>query len=466
VSNEAKTRLMVKKGHQWCVRKAIERPRVPAGKWAVVVTALKRQRYRRGMGRRGSLGIVALGVALLSLFACGRAPAVSQPSGESNLPVASAPRVTETPELASQSRQASPTLCVVSAVSLTPALVSGGSLPAGASSAPTTAMAVVFSRSVVDPNKHLIQLVGNDGRVVARAQANNRSEITGTCGNDVNLAQVFPSMPLLSTSRGRVYQLDGDTDVRFIAPDGTNGLATKVPGSSHAVAMFAVSPDDSAIAVSVFDYAASLVADRLYVEDLAGGAHHVDLHVPPDTYLWPAGWHAGKLVVGLVTSTPSFGFYAPIPRITSFELLDPSSGDVLSTIGDAKCAPQASLPSAGGAACETQQGAVGVIDWTGSSQIWASADIFTGGACVSTDGTTLAASGSGATLRLISSPTSGSNVVSLGSGYPGDGGWLDSSHLVARIPGTPSQSVFDTAAGRMAPLPADSVLVGRLPGGL
>jgi hypothetical protein len=336
----------------------------------------------------------------------------------------------------------------------------GGSLPAGASSAPTSGLAVVFSRSVVDSSVHIIQLVGVDGRAVATAKANNRSAISGTCGNDVD---PHASMPLISTSTGRVYHLDGDTDVRFLSPDGSTGLATHVPGSSQAVAMFSVSPDDQRIAVSVINYLTTPVSDRLYVEDLRGGGHHINLAVPASTYLWPAGWHAGRLVVGTVNATPYFGFYTPIPRITAFELLDPATGNVVTTL-NGECAPAASLPSPAGVACETPRGAVGVIDWTGASKVWASGDVFAGGASLSIDGATLAASGQGAILRLIKSPASGGAVTSVGGGYPEDGGWIDATHLVLRV--RCCESILDVSNGASAPLPENGVLAARLPGSL
>jgi hypothetical protein len=418
------------------------------------------------------LAILLLTTISLPIAACGsqgRTPAGSKAQSATSVsPTEAASNfdtsATPTGE-ASGSPLPSPTLppCTVAPPSSQAALISGGSLPAGASSAPASALVVAFSRSVADPSVHFIRLVGVDGRVVATAKANNRSAISGTCGNDVEPNQVYPSMPLVSTSAGRVYHLDGDTDVRFLAPNGASGLAFKVPGGSHAVAMFSVSPDDRMIAVSVLNYVTKPVSDRIYVEDIAGGGHHIELAAPQSTYLWPAGWHAGKLIMGVVTATPSFGFYAPIPRITAYELLEPETGKAVTTL-DGECAPLDSLPSPAGVACRTSRGAVGVIDWTGASQVWASGDSFTGGASLSIDGATLAASGQGAILRLIRSPSSGGDVSSVGGGYPGDGGWIDRTHLVLR--GGCCESILDISAARLAPLPPDAVLAGRLPGGL
>jgi len=343
-------------------------------------------------------------------------------------------------------------------------LSTGGTLPGGPSAAPPAALAVTFGLSTVDRQNYFVDLVDLSGNVVASAKARMRSPVTGTCGNDF---QVYPAMPLISTSAGRVYYLDGDTDVRFLAPNGSTGLATRVSGSSQSVAMFAVSPDDRKIAVSIYDYRSHPVGASLYVEDLAGAGNHVDLPSSGLPYRWPAGWHGGDLLVGSDgTPDPGFGFYAPLPyRITGFQLLDPTTGGVVATLGDNSCQPQSSLPAAGGVACETPAGAVGAIDWSGKTTIFATGDVFTGGASLSPDGTKLAASGSGAILHIISSPATGSTESNVGGGYPGDGGWLDANHVVVRGGGSPSQSVIDLQAGRNFGLASQTVLAARLPGG-
>ena len=47
------------------------------------------------------------------------------------------------------------------------------------------------------------------------------------------------------------------------------------------------------------------ISERLYVEDLHGAGHHVDIYstlTPKDkrgTTLWPMGWHAGAIVLAL-----------------------------------------------------------------------------------------------------------------------------------------------------------------------
>ena len=47
------------------------------------------------------------------------------------------------------------------------------------------------------------------------------------------------------------------------------------------------------------------VGSRLYVEDLNGGANHVELFSSSTTEEWPAGWHQGKLIVALGVNAQS-----------------------------------------------------------------------------------------------------------------------------------------------------------------
>ena len=328
---------------------------------------------------------------------------------------------------------------------------------------------MVFGTSPVDARNYYIQVVDTNGFVVAGAQARLRSPISGTCGNDV---KVFPAMPMISASLDRVFYLDGDTDVRYLALDGSTGLAFRVDGSSQSVAMFQVSPDDQKVAVAIFDYRSHPVTSTFFVQDLTSG-HLVKFPSSSVAYRWPVGWHAGKLLVGSDnTPNPTFGFYGPIPyRISSLQLLDSSTGSTLATLSSGECLPMSSLPTAAGVACATANLAVGRIDWSGNAAIFANGDAFTGGASLSPDGTQLLASGTGALLKLISSPETGSRVSTLGTpypqagGYPGDGGWIDEFHAAYRRAGSSNQYIVDVRTGVDVALPPATVMAGRLPGG-
>jgi hypothetical protein len=318
----------------------------------------------------------------------------------------------------------------------------------------------------------MLELIGLDGRVVASAKGNDRSVINGTCGNDLD---IYPAtMPSVSTSAGRVYYLDGDTDVRYLAPDGSTGLATRVPGNSQAAAMFAVSPDDRRIAVAVFDYRSKPIVTRLYVEDLAGGGNRTDLPAPAGVYRWPAGWHSGNLVMGVSpSSNPSLYLDTPLAApLARLELLDPTSGRIIASLGTSACTPTLTLPTPAGIACTgTNSNGVGTIDWSGKTTIF-STDLYSSGS-ISPDGRyVLAETITFGILRLISSPSAGGGVVEVGGsagsgngGDPGVGGWLDASHVVVRRIGSMDLLVVAIPGGSMTPLVSLWALVGALPGG-
>jgi hypothetical protein len=65
---------------------------------------------------------------------------------------------------------------------------------------------------------------------------------------------------------------------------------------------------------------------RLYVEDLAGGAHHIDLFSSNSDFVWPVGWHGGNVVVAV--GPPAVQNPAPNPysAFGGYRLIDPGTG--------------------------------------------------------------------------------------------------------------------------------------------
>src|SRR6266851_9831531 len=61
-------------------------------------------------------------------------------------------------------------------------------------------------------------------------------------------------LPYVSTSKTKIYVLDGDATVMVLAPDGSLTRVASIPGTATVSAAFAVSPDDSQIAVGVEDF--------------------------------------------------------------------------------------------------------------------------------------------------------------------------------------------------------------------
>lgn len=217
-----------------------------------------------------------------------------------------------------------------------------------------------------------LTLVAADGKVSAKVHAAVRSFIH-TPGNGPGAAAY--DLPEVSPSSSRVYYLDGDRDVRYIRPNGSGGLAARLPGTTIAHATFAVSPDDRRIAVSILDYASSPPTLRLYVEDLGGG-NHAEIFSSKSAWVWPVGWHQGKLVLA-ATSSPPFtqqGISWNPYSAPEYHLVNAADATRLATMGSGEvpsgCQPVGALTAAGTACYQRTATAGGAgyfttIDWTG-----------------------------------------------------------------------------------------------------
>ncbi len=315
-----------------------------------------------------------------------------------------------------------------------------------------------------------IALVAYNGRVVARAHAQQRTPIPDAS-----------ELPYVSASSSRVYYLDGDNSIRYVKPDGTTGLAGSVPGSSTVHAAFAVTPDDARIAVTLLDYSVNPVALTLYVEDL-GGAHHIVIFTSNNHYVWPAGWHAGQLVVAYMgpSATP---FKSTTVNYSSRNLTqypygpNPYGGINYHVINPAN-AQRISIVSGGGASglpngigTAVVQG--DAVDWGGLPILWNSP----------TDYGSYSASGSlSPDARTIAAccPNAGSDGLLVLWYQGGDRrvltvhvtsvdwvGWFDSAHLVTGFyqsaEGTPS--VVDLGSNTVTTIDAHGIVATMLPAG-
>lgn len=180
---------------------------------------------------------------------------------------------------------------------------------------------------------YTVELVAPNGQVAARQAASLPSTMP---------AGLVAPTPLVSSSDTRLYFLNGDSEVRFLQPDGTMGIATHLPGSGQVRAAFAVSPDDRRIAVSLLDYSTRPIHLRMYVEDLAGGANHVDIFTATNGIAeWPIGWRDGDLVVAVgpiavqnIWPNPynAGNSGGPGPN-DAYHLVDPATGNRLAAVG-------------------------------------------------------------------------------------------------------------------------------------
>ncbi|HVS05185.1 MAG TPA: hypothetical protein VHK65_03360 [Candidatus Dormibacteraeota bacterium] len=327
------------------------------------------------------------------------------------------------------------------------------------------------------PPSYTVSLVDLTGKTIRTATAANRSwsEIHFTddgYGHPTSLPQV-------SASNNRVYYLDGESAVRFVALSGSAGLAHTLPAGTLTHAAFAVSPDDQRIAVTVVDYPSvsmGSIHTRLYVEDLLGGGHHVDLFESRSAVEWPIGWHAGQLVIGVAG-----GPYGQNPcdicayRAYEYHVADATTATRLATICSGPSgAVSFGLPTPAGIECEVHYGDSHhqslLESWDGSSRTIPS-DVCGVGGPVSPDGRQIATvfrhqqpdggCGGGESITLVD--LSGKRVSTNVGGTAQ--GWVDSRHLVFQTP-QGKLALFDTSSGAVSPMDTPGAMVGVLPGNL
>jgi hypothetical protein len=298
---------------------------------------------------------------------------------------------------------------------------------------------------------YTVSLVGFDGKVASKAQASSPGKVT--CGNAVT---ALP--PPVSTSNSRVYFMDAQGVVRFLAPGGQTGRATTVPVGSQRRSTFSVSPDDKRIAVVVSDFTSSTAATSLYVEDLSGHTHHKVIFTDSGAFgLWATGWHGADLVVAKVpVCAHSGGAFCCGPQ--ELHVVDPATAVRRFTLGGVDCVI-AGPPSAAGAVCESDVQA-NVVDWSGTAT-----------RSFSVQGQTpayLSPNGNQAALNKAN-PANFLDTVVEGSHTTFSDlqacGWIDSTRLI----GTDRQGqphVGDIATGSVVAVSAPGSCAGRIPGRL
>jgi hypothetical protein len=283
--------------------------------------------------------------------------------------------------------------------------------------------------------------------------------------------------PPVSASNDAVYFRDGDTKIRQVVPPAGAVDVTTVPGSPSIVSFFSVSPDDQQIAVLTEDVSSNTgISERLYVEDLKGGGHHVDIfttQVPKDkrgTTLWPMGWHAGALILAVF---PACTFEPAGITPSEWHVSNATNATRIATIKANNCT-LSYWPSAAGVGCADSQGVTTLYDWAGKVLSVTGPGATGSGysmTSLSPKGNSIVfATGAGA-----GAPTPATGIVQLGPGpyatVPGHAacGWIDEDHLLAgdaviQFPAeTPGNLLVTTT---VMPLADSGVCAGRFPGGL
>jgi hypothetical protein len=300
-------------------------------------------------------------------------------------------------------------------------------------------------------SSYTVTLVGVNGTVAASAQAS--TPVMTSCGNVA--AAPFP-LPV-STSDTRVYFMDATGAVHWLTPNGGKDqapIATVPAATASQRSTFAVSPDDTEMAVVVADHTTTGATTSLYIYDLnKGGSNRLIFSETGIWSLWAVGWRGtGSLVLAVVPSCTQGGPFAGVPL--ELHVVDPATATRRFTIGSSSCPPVSW--SAGGVICE-QPPKANVLSWTaaplGTYPIQGPV-----GAYVSPDGKNVA----------IVDSTAGTSFTGGGSAMSGvfTCEWIDDTHVLAGGDAQQQPRIGDVTTGAIAPVAAQGDCGGRIPGGL
>jgi len=279
--------------------------------------------------------IAGLPAMLLLLAACGSAPVAG-------------------PDVASESRT-SPTA--------TAPPPSAAGAPSPETRGPSSAVLVDLTSS---PTAYTISLVDTDGGVALTMTGLKRTELVTHDGTAIRL-------PYVSTTKASLYYLDGDSVVHGFRINSAPPADIRLDVPSGSEAAFAVSPDDSEIAVSVLDFTVKPVRVTLYTDSLAGGHKHV-IFQSTSNYVWPVAWHSGLIVLAHAYGPYEESIAAAAPArdnpysAVSYHLVDPSNANRQVLMG--ACTVSGPLSPAGSGCIQG-----GSIDWQGNvSEAWSQTD--------------------------------------------------------------------------------------------
>ena len=301
---------------------------------------------------------------------------------------------------------------------------------------------------------YTVSIVGVDGKVVASAQVS-----TPPLPSCANAAAAVVSPPV-STSNSSVYFEDAQGAVHYLRPSGETGTATNVPApSASRRSMFAVSPDDSRIAVIVDDFNSSGAATRLYVENLSGGGNHLDLFSQTGAFsLWPVGWHGTNNLVLAKTPACTQGGGPFCCGPLELHVVDPATATRRFTLGNSSSCVVAGSPSPAGVVCENNGGFTqGTwLNWTAGTvrSLALNGPAF---AYVSPGGQFVAFVDNKGTSFTIGAPTIAGMFACE---------WIDDDHILSGGDAQHQPRVATATTSAVVPVAAQGDCGGRLPGGL
>lgn len=335
--------------------------------------------------------------------------------------------------------------------------------------APNASYAVMVNNFLTEGGTtYTVSIVAADGHVAAGATGHKRTVARVQIGN-------------LSTSATTVYYLDGDSDVRYLRPDGGSGLATHIALTAKHVTAFAVSPDDRRIAVAVLDFTRYPVGTRLYVEDLNGGGNHVELFSSPNVMEYPVGWHAGHLVIALGLNLAPQNFFDGFAQAHGYHVADAQSGQQLLTLCAGVDAYTPASPA--GAECLRDSNAY-VTSWDGATRAIpiAPKPDATSGVCslvgpmspagvIATSVVSSSQGGCGGGSGIVLVTALGAIGTQPIASNARPVGWIDTTNLVVDASlstgsSTPELSVVNVNTGASARIQAPGFFAAALPGTL
>ncbi len=251
----------------------------------------------------------------------------------------------------------------------------------------TTTPLAVYDGPTLDGRGHVVYVVGigdygspncspdcsfaapEMAKVLASVEAAGRTEPPSQTGS---LQSTAVALPYVSTSRTRAYFLDGDSKLRAVTPDGKVATVGTVPGTPTVHVAFAVSPDDSMLALAAIDYSIAPIAEKVYVSSLDGSGR-VDLFASAGPYYWPVGWHDGSVVLAIGPVLRAGSVPANQYGASGYAIVQTAAGSKPLAVGAGDCVPNGLLTAAGTACIAPHAKCLGAqVGVSGSSTYYAS----------------------------------------------------------------------------------------------
>jgi hypothetical protein len=217
---------------------------------------------------------------------------------------------------------------------------------------------------------YALSLVSVGGKVLASTHAT--WPYGGKCG-PAEAGIISP--PPVSTSNTRAYYLDTG-GIKWLQEDGTTGLAfgPLAPRPNTAIG-FAVSTDDSELAINTLDYSNASLVQHLNVTRVGSTSPGTEIYTATSpanartAAVWPMAWHGGDIVLAYHIGTCTQGGGPGLEDADSYHIVDAATATRKATIGQdagSSCGLMG-LPTAAGIPCgRYDEAGTEVRTWTGS----------------------------------------------------------------------------------------------------